>query len=84
MSDELPLQSVPPPDNPAHLSDDELIERLRDHRRGTGEWAAVLGEIQRRSDRQAGDARFKAALASADDGVERPAYRPPEADGPEL
>jgi len=58
------------PETPAHLTDDELIRRLHDHRRGTGEWAAVLGEIQRRSDRQASDARFKAALASADDGIE--------------
>jgi len=58
------------PENPTHLSDDELIRRLHDHRRGSGEWAAVLGEIQRRSDHQAGDARFKAALASADDSVE--------------
>jgi hypothetical protein len=58
------------PENPAHLSDDELIRRLHDHRRGSGEWAAVLGEIQRRSDHHASDARFKAALDSADDGVE--------------
>jgi len=67
-------EPIPPPaaspENPTHLSDDELIQRLRDHRRGSGEWAAVLGEIQRRSDRQSGDARFKAALASADDGLE--------------
>jgi hypothetical protein len=62
-----------PPENPAQLSDDELIERLHDHRRGTGEWAAVLGEMQRRSDRNASDARFKAALAAADDEIERPA-----------
>ena len=55
------------PDNPAHLTDDELFVRLHDHRRGSGEWAAVLGEIQRRSDRHASDVRFKAALASADD-----------------
>ena len=57
-------------ENPSHLSDDELLSRLHDHRRGTGEWAAVLGEIQRRADRQASDARFKAALASADDELE--------------
>jgi hypothetical protein len=61
------------PENPAQLTDDELVERLHDHRRGTGEWAAVLGEIQRRSDRNASDARFKAALAAADDEIERPA-----------
>ena len=63
----------PPPgpqsEHPSRLSDDELIQRLNDHRRGSGEWAAVLGEIQRRSDRHASDARFKAALASADDDV---------------
>jgi hypothetical protein len=69
MSDDLTPQT-PPPENPAQLSDDELIERLHDHRQGTGEWAAVLGEIQRRSDRQSSDARFKAALASADDDLE--------------
>jgi hypothetical protein len=65
----------PPPqrENPAQLTDDELVQRLHDHRRGSGEWAAVLGEIQRRSDREASDARFKAALASADDGLEPPA-----------
>jgi hypothetical protein len=61
------------PENPAQLTDDELVERLHDHRRGTGEWAAVLGEIQRRSDRNTSDARFKAALAAADDEIERPA-----------
>lgn len=60
------------PEHPVHLTDDELIQRLHDHRRGSGEWAAVLGEIQRRSDRQASDARFKAALESADDGLESP------------
>ena len=60
------------PENPTRLTDDDLIQRLRDHRRGSGEWAAVLGEIQRRSDRNASDARFKAALASADDPVEPP------------
>jgi hypothetical protein len=69
MSDDLTPQT-PRSENPAQLSDDELIERLQDHRRGTGEWAAVLGEIQRRSDRQSSDARFKAALASADDDLE--------------
>jgi hypothetical protein len=61
--------STPQPENPSKLSDDQLIQRLHDHRRGSGEWAAVLGEIQRRSDRHASDARFKAALESADDGV---------------
>ena len=65
--------SIPPPgpqsEHPSRLSDDELIQRLNDHRRGSGEWAAVLGEIQRRSDHNASDARFKAALASADDDV---------------
>jgi hypothetical protein len=68
--------SPPPgarPENPAQLTDEELVQRLHDHRRGSGEWAAVLGEIQRRADRQASDARFKAALASADDGIEPPA-----------
>jgi hypothetical protein len=60
-------------ENPAHLTDDELIKRLQDHRRGSGEWAAVLGEIQRRSDREASNARFRDALASADDGIEPPA-----------
>jgi hypothetical protein len=58
------------PENPAQLTDEELVQRLNDHRRGSGEWAAVLGEIQRRADRQASDARFKAALDSADDGIE--------------
>ena len=62
-----------PEENPKQLSDDQLVQRLHDHRRGSGEWAAVLGEIQRRSDRNASDARFKAALASADDPVEPPA-----------
>ena len=57
------------------LTDEELVQRLNDHRRGSGEWAAVLGEIQRRSDHQASDARLKAALASADDGLEPPAQR---------
>ena len=66
-------QAPTPPESPAHLSDDELLQRLHDHRRGSGEWAAVFGEIQRRSDRQASDARFKAALASADDDVPPPA-----------
>jgi hypothetical protein len=58
------------PENPTKLTDDELIDRLHDHRRGSGEWAAVLGEIQRRADREAGNARFRDALASADDGLE--------------
>ena len=66
-------ESTPQPENPQALSDDELVQRLNDHRRGSGEWAAVLGEIQRRSDRQVDDARFKAALAAADDPVEPPA-----------
>ena len=47
------------------------METFGDSTRG-GEWAAVLGEIQRRSDRNASDARFKAALASADDDVSPP------------
>jgi hypothetical protein len=67
MGDDVTPQPGARPENPAHLNDDELIQRLHDHRRGSGEWAGVLGEIQRRSDRQASDARFKAALASADD-----------------
>ena len=73
MSENAVPRPRPPAENPAGLTDDELLERLRDHRRGSGEWAAVLGEIQRRSDRQASDARFKAALASADDAVGPPA-----------
>ncbi len=60
------------PDHPANLTDDELVERLHDHRRGSGEWAAVLGELQRRADRQHVDARFRAALAEAEDGLEPP------------
>jgi hypothetical protein len=77
MSDEtgLPPGARPERENPAQLTDEELVQRLHDHRRGSGEWAAVLGEIQRRADRQASDARFKAALASADDGIEPPASR---------
>jgi hypothetical protein len=67
MSEDVTAQAGARPENPTHLNDDELIQRLHDHRRGSGEWATVLGEIQRRSDRQASDARFKAALASADD-----------------
>jgi len=73
MSEDVTPSSDGPPENPGHLSDDQLIQRLHDHRRGSGEWAAVLGEIQRRSDRQASDARFKAALESAEDTLEPPA-----------
>ena len=61
------------PENPAQLTDDELLDRLQDHRRGSGEWAAVLGEIQRRADREASNVRFRDALDSADDGIEPPA-----------
>lgn len=58
------------PDHHSRLTDEELVERLNDHRRGSGEWAAVLGELQRRADRQHMDARFRDALASAEDGLE--------------
>jgi hypothetical protein len=58
-------------ENTTDLSDDELVRRLNDHRRGSGEWAAILGEIQRRSDRNGSDARLRAALASADDSAEQ-------------
>jgi hypothetical protein len=61
------------PEHPASLSDDELVERLNDHRRGSGEWAAVLGELQRRADRQHVDDRFRALLAEAEDRLEPPA-----------
>ncbi len=64
---------APVPEHPATLTDDELIERLHDHRRGSGEWAAVLGEMQKRNDRQHSDDRFRDALASAGDGIEPPA-----------
>jgi len=57
------------PEHPASLTDEQLVERLNDHRRGSGEWAAVLGELQRRADRQQMDARFRAALDSATDDV---------------
>jgi hypothetical protein len=70
MSNDTTLPSGGEPENPAQLTDDELVQRLKDHRRGSGEWAAVLGEIQRRSDRHASDERFKAALASADADVD--------------
>ena len=73
MSDDVTPQPGGKPENPAHLNDDELIQRLREHHRGSGEWAAVLGENQRRSDRNASDARFRAALASADDELPPPA-----------
>jgi uncharacterized alpha-E superfamily protein len=49
------------------LSDEELRQRLRDHRRGSGEWAAVLAELQRRSDRIHSHESLRAALASAKD-----------------
>jgi hypothetical protein len=65
------------PEHPSTLTDDELVDRLNDHRRGSGEWAAVLGELQRRADRQHVDARFREALASANDGVE-PSSEPVE------
>jgi hypothetical protein len=55
------------PEHPARLTDEQLVARLNDHRRGSGEWAAVLGELQRRADRQQIDARFRAALESATD-----------------
>jgi hypothetical protein len=48
MGDDVTPQPGARPENPAHLNDDELIQRLHDHRRGSGEWAGVLGEIQRR------------------------------------
>jgi hypothetical protein len=70
MSEDTTPQTPGQSENPADLTDEQLVDRLQDHRRGTGEWAAVLGEIQRRSDRQARDARFKAALESADDGLD--------------
>src|SRR4029079_14962454 len=60
------------PEHPAHLSDEQLVQRLNDHRRGSGEWAAVLGELQRRADRQQMDARFRAALESATDDLDPP------------
>jgi hypothetical protein len=51
----------------ADLTDEELVARLRDHRKGTNEWAAALGELQRRGDRLHSEAQFRAALARADD-----------------
>ena len=61
------------PEHPATLTDEQLVERLNDHRRGSGEWAAVLGELQRRADRQHMDSRFRDALASAEDALAPPA-----------
>jgi hypothetical protein len=72
MSDD-PVPVPARPEHPSSLSDEELVQRLHDHRRGSGEWAAALGELQRRADRQHGNARFREALASAEDGVEPPA-----------
>ena len=73
MSDDNAPETPPAPEHLSHLTDDELVDRLHDHRRGSGEWAAVLGEMQKRKDRQHSGARFRDALASADDGVEPPA-----------
>jgi hypothetical protein len=61
----------------ASLSDEELLQRLRDHRRGSGEWAAVLIELQRRSDRIHSQESLRAALASAMDEPAPP--KPPPA-----
>jgi len=61
----------------ASLSDEELLQRLRDHRRGSGEWAAVLVELQRRSDRIHSHESLRAALAAATD--EPAPHQPPPA-----
>ena len=58
-----------------NLSDEELRQRLRDHRRGSGEWAAVLAELERRTDRLHSNESLRAALASARD---EPPLPPPE------
>ena len=73
MTDDTTPAAPEGPSHPSSLTDEELVERLNDHRRGSGEWAAVLGELQRRADRQHMDARFRDALAFAEDGVEPPA-----------
>lgn len=73
VTDDTPAGAPAVPDHHSRLTDEELVERLNDHRRGSGEWAAVLGELQRRADRQHMDARFRDALASAEDGLEPPA-----------
>jgi hypothetical protein len=54
------------------LSKDELLTRLRDNRRGSADWAAALGELQRRGEHLHEDAQFHAALEAADDGIGRP------------
>jgi len=63
---------------PVHrrLSDDELLEELRRHRRETTEFATALAEVQRRGDRLHADERFRAALELADDAPARPPESP--------
>ena len=56
------------PEDHSRLSDDELIGRLRDNRRGSAVWASALTELQRRGDRVRENEHFKAALEAADDG----------------
>jgi len=76
MTDETTPELRREPEHPSSLSDEQLVQRLNDHRRGSGEWAAVLGEMQRRADRHHSDDLFRDALASAGDGIE-----PPSRDG---
>jgi hypothetical protein len=51
----------------SHLSDEELIDRLHDNRKESAVWAAALTELLTRGDRIHENARFRAALESADD-----------------
>jgi hypothetical protein len=71
MTEEITPEEREAPDH-KKLSDDQLIDRLRDHRKGTNEWAAALGELQRRGDRVHSNERFRALLASAEDNPEPP------------
>ena len=56
----------------SRLSDEELIDRLHDNRKGSAVWAAALTELLNRGDRIHDNARFRAALDSADDDIRRP------------
>jgi hypothetical protein len=56
----------------ARLSDEELIDRLHDNRKGSAVWAAALTELLKRGDQIHDNARFRAALDSADDDGPRP------------
>ena len=64
-------EETSPPGRVDHtrLSDGDLLARLRDNRRGSADWAAALGELQRRGEHLRQDATFLAALEAADDGV---------------